>query len=54
VQFDSETDSPSNQLHFFIIPTDGGCIVIEAQFDFEMYEGLYRIMLALFDTLKIG
>ena len=54
VQFDSETDSPSNQLHFFIIPTDGGCIVIEAQFDFEMYEGLYRIMLALFDTLKIS
>lgn len=54
VQFDSENASPTYQRHFFIIPNTDGCIVIEAQFDFEMYEGLYRIMLALFDTLKIG
>ena len=54
VQFESESASPSYQRHFFIIPTDGGSLVIEAQFDFEMYEGLFRIMLALFETLKIG
>ncbi|MBR0446595.1 MAG: hypothetical protein IIX23_04790 [Oscillospiraceae bacterium] len=50
VQFDGEAACP---LQFFIIPTDQDCIVIEAQFDFEMYEGLYQIMLALFDTLQI-
>lgn len=54
VQFANEADSPAYQLHFFIIPAAHGCLVIEAQFDFEMYEGLYQIMLALFDTLKIG
>lgn len=54
VQFESESASPSYQRHFFIIPTDDGSLVIEAQFDFEMYEGLFRIMLALFETLKIG
>jgi len=54
VQFDGETACPTYQRHFFIIPVDGGCMVIETQFDFEMYEGLYQIMLALFDTLKIG
>ncbi|MBQ9943123.1 MAG: hypothetical protein IJO67_02045 [Clostridia bacterium] len=54
VQFESEAAYPSYQRHFFIIPADYGCILIEAQFDFEMYEGLYPIMLALFDTLKIG
>lgn len=54
VQFDGKAGSPACQLHFFIIPTEHSCLVIEAQFDFEMYEGLYQIMLALFDTLKIG
>lgn len=54
VQFDGKTDNPACQLHFFIIPAAYGCFVIEAQFDFEMYEGLYPIMLALFDTLEIG
>ena len=54
VQFDCENACPAYQRHFFIIPNADGCIVIETQFDFEMYEGLYRIMLALFDTLKIG
>ena len=54
VQFESEAACPSYQRHFFIIPAAYGCILIEAQFDFEMYEGLYPIMQALFDTLKIG
>ncbi len=42
------------QRHFFIIPAHNSCTLIEAQFDVEMYEGLYQIMLALFDTLEIG
>ena len=54
VQFDGEAGCPAYQRHFFIIPTVDGSIVIEAQFDIEMYQGLYRIMLALFDTLHIG
>lgn len=54
VHFDGENACPTYQRHFYIIPVDDGCIVVEAQFDFEMYEGLYRIMCALFDTLKIG
>ena len=54
VWFDGEKASPSYQRHFFLIPAWDGCIVLETQFDFEMYEGLYRIMLSLFDTLKIG
>ncbi len=54
VQFENETASPSYPLHFFIIPANHGCILIEAQFDFEMYEGLYPIMLALFDTLEVA
>ena len=54
VQFDGENACPAYQRHFTLIPVEDGCIVIEAQFDIEMYEGLYRIMCALFDTLKIG
>lgn len=54
VQFESETSCPTYQRHFFIIPAHNGCTLIEAQFDFEMYEGLYQIMLALFNTLEIG
>ncbi len=54
VQFESETACPAYQRHFFIIPAVHGCLLIEAQFDVEMYEGLYQIMLALFDTLEIG
>lgn len=54
VQFESETACPSYQRHFFILPAHNGCTLIEAQFDVEMYEGLYQIMLALFNTLEIG
>lgn len=45
---------PDYNMHYFIIPTDDGCVVIEAQFTIEMYEGLYKVMLALFDTINIG
>jgi len=45
---------PDYNMHYFIVPRGDTCIVIEAQFCNEMYEGLYKIMLALFDTLTIG
>jgi len=54
VYCDGNNIAPDYNMHYFIIPTDSGCIVIEAQFTFEMYEGLYKIMRALFDTIKIG
>lgn len=54
VQFEGETAYPAYQRHFFILPAHNGCTLIEAQFDVEMYEGLYPIMLSLFDTLEIG
>jgi len=41
------------QMRFYMIDTEQGCLVIEAQFVFEMYEGLYAIMRACFDTLTI-
>lgn len=54
VYLDGNNNAPDYNMHYFIIPTDSGCIVIESQFTNEMYEGLYQIMRALFDTLKIG
>ena len=54
VYCDGNNIVPDYNMHYFMIPTDDGCIVIEAQFNNEMYEGLYKIMLALFDTIKIG
>ena len=41
------------QMRFYLIGTDYGCLVIEAQFVTEMYEGLYAIMRACFDTLSL-
>ncbi|MBQ6796668.1 MAG: hypothetical protein IJP10_01510 [Clostridia bacterium] len=54
VYLDVNNNVPDYNMHYFIIPTDSGCIVIESQFSIEMYEGLYQIMRALFDTIKIG
>ena len=54
VYLDGNNNIPDYNMHYFIIPTDSGCIVIESQFSIEMYEGLYQIMRALFDTIKIG
>jgi len=53
VYCDGNNIVPDYNTHYFLIPTDYGCIVIEAHFTFEMYEGLYQIMRALFDTLEI-
>ncbi len=41
------------QMRFYVIDTNYGCLVIECQFIAEMYEGLYAIMRASFDTLKL-
>ncbi len=54
VYCDGNNIAPDYNTHYFIIPTNSGCIVIEAHFTNEMYEGLYQIMLALFNTIKIG
>jgi len=54
VYFDGNNIVPDYNMHYFLIPTNYGCVVIETQFTFEMYEGLYKIMRALFDTIKIG
>lgn len=54
VYFDGSAVAPDYNLHYFLVPTNDGCIVIESQFSIEMSEGLYPIMRALFDTLKIG
>ncbi len=54
VYFRGSTIHPGYDMHYFIIQTDSGCMVIEAQFNSEMYEGLYLIMHALFNTLNIG
>ncbi len=53
VYCDGNNIAPDYNTHYFIIQTNSGCIVIEAHFTNEMYEGLYKIMLALFDTLKV-
>ncbi len=42
------------QMRFFLVDTDYGCLVIEMQFVSEMYEGLFDIMLACFETLEIA
>lgn len=54
VYCDGNNIIPDYNMHYFLIPIDDGCVVIEAQFTIEMYEGLYKVMLALFDTINIG
>ncbi len=54
VYFRGSTIHPGYDMHYFIIPNGDSCVVIESQFSAEMYEGLYLIMNALFNTLKIG
>ena len=39
------------QYHIFLINCDGNYYLLEASFTFEMYEGLYAIMRACFDTM---
>lgn len=39
------------QYHIFLINCDGNYYLLEASFTFEMYEGLYAIMRACFETM---
>lgn len=43
-------ENPAYQKHVFLIQCGSENYVLEAQFTHEMYEGLYAIMQALFDT----
>ena len=46
-------EDPAYQKHIFFIRCDSGNYLLEAQFTSEMYEGLYAIMQALFDTFTV-
>ena len=47
---DFELD-PEYQYHLFLVNCQGNYYTIECSFTFEMYEGLYAIMRACFDTM---
>ncbi len=51
--YTSKNDQWSTQQHFYLIPHNGGCFLIETQFVMEMYEGLFPQMRAIFDTFEI-
>ena len=42
---------PSYQYHSYLVNCDGNYYLIEASFTMEMYEGLYAIMRACFETM---
>lgn len=50
VYFSNLKEDPAYQMHVFLVNCQGEYYLIEATFVFEMYEGLYAIMRALFDT----
>lgn len=52
VYLGEEAQAPSYNMHFFIIERGSDCVVIETQFAFEMYEGLYAIMRQCFNTIR--
>ncbi len=54
VYLGDDIHAPGYQMHFFLIDTAEGCLVIETQFEFEMYEGLYAIMRECFNTLTLN
>ena len=51
VCFSGYEPEPSYQMHLYLVNCEGNCYLIEAGFVFEMYEGLYAIMRACFDTM---
>jgi len=53
VYLGEDINAPNYNMHFFLIECDDGCIVIETQFCFEMYEGLYAIMRECFNTFTM-
>ena len=50
----SSLDAPDYNRHIFLIDCGGERYLIETEFCLEMYEGLYPIMRALFDTFTCG
>ena len=50
VCFSDYKEDPAYQMHAYLLNCDGNSYLIEATFVFEMYEGLYAIMRALFAT----
>lgn len=48
--FSGHKDAPDYQMHLYLVDCDGSLYLIEAGFVMEMYEGLYAIMRACFDT----
>lgn len=50
VCFSDYKEDPAYQMHAYLVNCNGNYYLIEATFVFEMYEGLYAIMRALFDT----
>lgn len=54
VVFSNPTDGRDAEMYFYLIETDYGCLVIETQFVFEMYEGLFAIMRACFGEITVA
>ena len=52
--FMGDNEHPDYNLNYYIIAENDTCYIIETQFNNEMSEGLYKIMVALFDTIKLG
>ena len=50
IWFSGRKDAPDYQMHLYLVDCDGSLYLIEAGFVMEMYEGLYAIMRACFDT----
>lgn len=50
VTLDGSKDTPGYCRHFYLLSCGETCYAIEAEFTMEMYEGLYAIMRAMFDT----
>lgn len=54
VAFSTPTDGRDAEMFFYLIETDYGCLVIESQIVFEMYEGLFAIMRACFNEITVA
>ena len=51
--FDGYRDAPEYCRHVYLVDCGSACYLIETEFTMEMYEGLYAIMGALFDTFTV-
>ena len=53
IAFDGCIQQPEYCKHIYLVDCGDARFLIETEFTFEMYEGLYAIMRALFDTFTI-